>query len=71
MRQLLKRFGSYQAFYTNACANIVIISQWYPEVNLYAAGVPQLLVGTKYDMREEGIKDPHMDTLEAVDSEKV
>jgi len=47
-----------------------IVEKWYPEVNLYAAGVPQLLVGTKYDMREEGVKDPHMDTLEAVDSEK-
>eukprot|EP01095_Lingulamoeba_sp_RSL-Kostka_P012177 TRINITY_DN4780_c1_g1_i5.p1 TRINITY_DN4780_c1_g1~~TRINITY_DN4780_c1_g1_i5.p1 ORF type:complete len:225 (+),score=82.90 TRINITY_DN4780_c1_g1_i5:396-1070(+) len=46
-----------------------IIDKWHPEVSHYAEGVLKLLVGTKLDMREEGIKDPHMDEFEPISSD--
>eukprot|EP00168_Porphyra_purpurea_P006669 TRINITY_DN18219_c0_g1_i1.p2 TRINITY_DN18219_c0_g1~~TRINITY_DN18219_c0_g1_i1.p2 ORF type:complete len:242 (+),score=78.13 TRINITY_DN18219_c0_g1_i1:169-894(+) len=47
-----------------------IVEKWHPEVDHYAKGVPTLLVGTKVDMREEGIQDPHEEEFEPISAEQ-
>lgn len=47
-----------------------VVDKWSPEVNHYAPGVPQLLVGTKMDMREAKIKDSHEDSFDPITKEE-
>jgi len=43
-----------------------IREKWNPEVNHYLENVPKILVGTKVDLREAKIKDPHLDKFEEI-----
>merc|ERR1712137_859186 len=47
-----------------------ITEKWQPEVEHYADDVPLLLVGTKLDMREGKIADPHADGFEPISTEE-
>jgi len=51
----------------NQASYEAITEKWHPEVEHYAADVPLVLVGTKLDMRNEGIQDPHADEFEPID----
>eukprot|EP01128_Nolandella_sp_AFSM9_P002164 TRINITY_DN12552_c0_g1_i1.p1 TRINITY_DN12552_c0_g1~~TRINITY_DN12552_c0_g1_i1.p1 ORF type:complete len:290 (-),score=83.56 TRINITY_DN12552_c0_g1_i1:223-1041(-) len=44
--------------------------KWYPEVDHYSKNVPTILVGTKVDLRNEGIADPSTGELDPVDTDK-
>jgi small GTP-binding protein len=39
---------------------ININSKWYPEINHYCPGVPFMLVGTKYDLKNDAFVSTHM-----------
>jgi GTPase SAR1 family protein len=45
--------------------------KWAPEVQHYIPNVPTILVGTKYDLREEKAPDPNTGKFDPISPEKV
>jgi len=64
------KYYAYPNFY-HVCLVLILFFQWQPEVEHYADDVPLLLVGTKLDMREGKIADPHADGFEPISTEEV
>lgn len=46
-----------------------IRDKWNPEINHYLENVPKILVGTKVDLRDAKIADPHLNRFESISTE--
>jgi len=44
--------------------------KWYPEVHHYVPNVPIMLLGTKLDLREEGVADPQVGSVQSISTEQ-
>jgi len=44
--------------------------KWYPEVHHYVPSVPIMLLGTKLDLREEGVADPQVGSVQSISTEE-
>eukprot|EP01094_Clydonella_sp_ATCC50884_P020996 TRINITY_DN44_c0_g5_i2.p1 TRINITY_DN44_c0_g5~~TRINITY_DN44_c0_g5_i2.p1 ORF type:complete len:255 (-),score=123.27 TRINITY_DN44_c0_g5_i2:453-1217(-) len=47
-----------------------VVEKWSPEVKHYIPDVPQILVGTKVDLRNAQEADPHADTFDPISKEQ-
>eukprot|EP01094_Clydonella_sp_ATCC50884_P029045 TRINITY_DN893_c0_g1_i1.p1 TRINITY_DN893_c0_g1~~TRINITY_DN893_c0_g1_i1.p1 ORF type:complete len:180 (-),score=53.73 TRINITY_DN893_c0_g1_i1:218-757(-) len=47
-----------------------ILEKWNPEINVYISDVPKILVGTKADLRDMDMADPHADGKTLITKEK-
>jgi len=44
--------------------------KWFPEVHHYVPSVPIMLLGTKLDLREEGVADPQVGSVQSISTEE-
>ena len=49
---------------------LTIRVQWSPEVKHYVSDVPQMLIGTKVDLRNASEADPHADSFEPISTQQ-
>jgi len=54
---------------TSEASYEAIQEKWFPEINVYCADVPHILVGTKLDLRDAGLKDKHSDSSSYITTE--
>jgi small GTP-binding protein len=54
----------------NQASYEAIKEKWSPEVKHYIPTIPHLLIGTKIDLREAGVKDPNSGKFEPITSEQ-